>query len=430
MAGDGSAIETDAERGPMNGKDGAAQLAPSGNICISGWYGADNTGDEAILLQFIDEMTAGAAIPLTVLAADAKRGYVVHARPTVTVREHVRLVGRGAIRNLLHGRITEQIRVLRSCSLFVLGGGSLIHDRFKLRNLIDVLDEIWIAKLLGRPVAIFAIGIGPLRRRLTRWLVARTLSACDLITVRDRGSKQLALAIGVPETKIHVVADPALLLRPTPLHPMRLPRLTSLQASLKETSIGVFLVDDLALADRDKEQLIRELAKAFDSLHDEFNFNFVFIPMMAHRGDDDRVIAHAVIRQMKRSSATFVVDTIFAPDEVMWLAGVFRANVTLRLHALLFSLAQETPVVGIAHDPKLFNALAEFGLQDYSVPLNRDTGKQVYTKLAELATDSRGYLTQLRTVLPERRQAASLTFELMRALLGRTKEHSLRASSA
>ena len=96
----------------MNGKDGAAQLAPSGNICISGWYGADNTGDEAILLQFIDEMTAGAAIPLTVFAADAKRGYVVHARPTVTVREHVRLVGRGAIRNLLHGRIAEQIRVL------------------------------------------------------------------------------------------------------------------------------------------------------------------------------------------------------------------------------------------------------------------------------------------------------------------------------
>lgn len=392
-------------------------LPSSPRICISGWYGADNTGDEAILLQFIHEMVASREAHLTIFAADPKRAYALHARPMIVVRDHLRLFGRGTLRDLLGGRIAEQIQALRSCDLFVLGGGSLIHDRSSLSNLIHVLDEIWIAKILGRRVATYAIGVGPLRRGSARWLVAKTLSACDLVTVRDHGSKRLVVEMGVPEAKVHVVADPALLLKPVPLHPMRLPQLTDRHTSLKESSIGVFLVDDLDVDESIKKRLALELAKAFDALHVEFGVNFIFVPMMSQKGDDDRVIAHAVVRDMEYGSATLIVETIFSPDEVFWLAGLFRVNVALRLHALLFSLSQETPAVAISHDPKISNAMEEFGLEHFCVALDETTGARVQSKLAELLRDPQAYLTKLRAVLPERRSAARRTFELMKSLL-------------
>lgn len=386
-------------------------------ICISGWYGLDNTGDEAILLEFIREMSAGGETHLTILAADAKRAHALYARPTVVARDHFPLFGRGAFRNILRGRIMEQMRALKSADLFVLGGGSLIHDRSTLRNLIDVLDEIWIGKLYGRRAATYAIGVGPLRRRSARWLVAKTLTACDLVTVRDHGSKRLLVEIGVPESKIHVVADPALLLRPMPLHEERLHELTNSKASLKEKAIGVFLNDDLGIPKNDKQQLIAGLAEAFDNLHATFGSAFVFIPMMCQKGDDDRLLAHAVARKMKYRSATRIVETTFAPDEMMWLAGQFRVNITLRLHALLFSLAQETPVVAIAHDPKIGNAMEEFGLERFCIALDTTTGGQVQETLGRLLQTPDAYLMQLRAALPVRLEAARHTFDLLKSLL-------------
>jgi hypothetical protein len=58
--------------------------------------------------------------------------------------------------------------------LLIVGGGSLLHDRGRIRNLIMVLDEIGVAKFFGRRIALFAMGVGPLHRRISRWLVTKT----------------------------------------------------------------------------------------------------------------------------------------------------------------------------------------------------------------------------------------------------------------
>src|SRR5437016_12990734 len=73
-------------------------------ICIVGFYGANSTGDNAILTQFIREMAPNRDVNLTIITQNAARAYEIFAQPNVSTIEHRRLFGQGGLRNLLKGR--------------------------------------------------------------------------------------------------------------------------------------------------------------------------------------------------------------------------------------------------------------------------------------------------------------------------------------
>ncbi len=84
----------------------------------------------------------------------------------------------------------------------ILGGGSHFHDEFKgLRHgrhywyLIRYLVVFLFARLLGRDVWMLGMGIGPLHRRTTRWLLTCVVRLSHWITVRDSASYQELQAI-------------------------------------------------------------------------------------------------------------------------------------------------------------------------------------------------------------------------------------------
>jgi len=313
--------------------------------------------------------------------------------------------------------------------LFILGGGSLLHDRSSLRTLIRNLDEIWIAKLFGRKVALYAIGVGPLRRRSARWLVAMTVRKCDLIAVRDNGSKNLLIAIGVPENKIEIVADPALLLIPQAVVASRLHASPDDLQKFKDNAIGVFLIDDLGIDSSHKLKIVTFLAKAFDALHDLIGVSFVFVPMMSEQGDDDRLIAREVVQRMAHRDFTHLIEQTLAPDEMVWLAGQFRANITMRLHAFLFSMAMETPAIAISPDPKVTNAAHDFGLQEYVIPFESLSDMSLKDAVLGLEESRDEYIKILRRSLPERRRAAQKMFDLMHELVA-ARSHCNKALDA
>ncbi len=399
------------------------------SICISGWYGSGNTGDEAILTQFIREIVSGPHVTLTILPTDARRAYALYARNNISVIEHPVLIGRGGLVNLIRGRTSRLARAVRSADLFILGGGSLLHDRSSLRTLIRNLDEIWIAKLFGRKVALYAIGVGPLRRRSARWLVAMTVRKCDLIAVRDNGSKNLLIAIGVPENKIEIVADPALLLIPQAVVASRLHASPDDLQKFKDNAIGVFLIDDLGIDSSHKLKIVTFLAKAFDALHDLIGVSFVFVPMMSEQGDDDRLIAREVVQRMAHRDFTHLIEQTLAPDEMVWLAGQFRANITMRLHAFLFSMAMETPAIAISPDPKVTNAAHDFGLQEYVIPFESLSDMSLKDAVLGLEESRDEYIKILRRSLPERRRAAQKMFDLMHELVA-ARSHCNKALDA
>ena len=115
------------------------------DILISGFYGFNNSGDDAVLLGIIASLQK--EIPgfsMSVLSNNAK----------ATKRQfNVKAISRNNIFKILIE--------MKKAKVFISGGGSLIQDVTSTRSLLYYLGLIWLAKKCGLKVMLYANGIGP-----------------------------------------------------------------------------------------------------------------------------------------------------------------------------------------------------------------------------------------------------------------------------
>lgn len=121
-------------------------------VVMSGYYGFSNAGDDAIL-EAIQQAIHGASddISVTVLSND----------PELTQKQY----GMEAIPRFRMGKVFS---ALRHSDALLSGGGSLLQDTTSTRSLLYYLSVIRCAQWLGKPVMLYANGIGPVRRPANR----------------------------------------------------------------------------------------------------------------------------------------------------------------------------------------------------------------------------------------------------------------------
>lgn len=116
---------------------------------------------------------------------------------------------------------------MRQADVFIVGGGGLLYDRVNTAKAMWLekfylfgwpisqwATEIGLVRALGKPAVLYGVGIGPVTTRLGRLLLARIARQVTLIGVRDQASRAILLRYGVPVDRIHVTADPAILISP------------------------------------------------------------------------------------------------------------------------------------------------------------------------------------------------------------------------
>jgi len=96
---------------------------------------------------------------------------------------------------LIGTNVIEIVRALENSNAFISGGGGLLQDKTSLRSLIYYTTLINIAKSLKKKTIIFAQGIGPLNKNISKGIIKKTLNKVDLITVRDEESKTTAYCV-------------------------------------------------------------------------------------------------------------------------------------------------------------------------------------------------------------------------------------------
>lgn len=172
-------------------------------VAVSGYYGFNNTGDEAILAALITTLRALApGVDITVFS---------HCP-----RETRRLFGVRAVNRW--NPLGVAFSLLRS-DLLLSGGGGLLQDVTGVRSLCYYLAVVALAKILGKPVIYYAQGVGPIRTRFGRWLTRIISNRVDLITVRDQASRDDFLQMGVDRPPVVVTADPVLAVSPAHFGP-------------------------------------------------------------------------------------------------------------------------------------------------------------------------------------------------------------------
>jgi len=163
-------------------------------IVISGYYGFDNIGDEAVLYGILKALRikVGEQAEVTVLSANPARTQGLYG---------VQAVDRWDKKVLY--------RTIKQCDLLISGGGSLLQDVTSANSPLYYLGIIKLAQLMKKPVVIYAQGIGPLKRKRNRWLTKCILNKATAITVRDNASAEELKRMGIKRI-INVTADPVL----------------------------------------------------------------------------------------------------------------------------------------------------------------------------------------------------------------------------
>ena len=172
----------------------------SARVLLSGFYGFGNAGDEAVCAAILQTLrTHGGSPDVTVLSGGVE----------LTQRLHGMYGVRGVPRRAL-------LEVLPESDALFQGGGSLLQDATSARSVFYYLWVILAARIIHRPVFLYAQGIGPLHRKTTRAAVRTVLNRVQGISVRDRDSRALLTEIGVKVPPVYLTADPVWALEPAP----------------------------------------------------------------------------------------------------------------------------------------------------------------------------------------------------------------------
>lgn len=110
------------------------------NICISGYYGFDNFGDEIILKILVENIKDN---NITVFSSNPNK-----------TKQELNV-------NSVHSfNIKEIIKSIAKCDYLISGGGSLLQDVTSKKSLIYYLCIIALAQLFRKKTIIFAQGLG------------------------------------------------------------------------------------------------------------------------------------------------------------------------------------------------------------------------------------------------------------------------------
>jgi GT2 family glycosyltransferase len=229
-----------------------------------------------------------------------------------------------------------------------------------------------------------------------------------IATVRDDGSRQFMIELGIDPAKITVTADPVFGM-PALNKELALKRIRhEFTPKSGRPLVGVTL-RAWKTSDNSGEAWISEIAGALDRFIDAYDADILCIPFEQVRGtdrDDTATHAETLAGAMRHADRVHTLTGRYSGMERAGIVGACDVVLAMRLHAVIMAANAGVPIVGLSYARKVDAALGRLGLADYVVDFATTTAEALYQKLSA-AYQNRGALSaQIRARLPELSQAA------------------------
>lgn len=294
---------------------------------LSGYYGFDNSGDEAMLASILRELRG---------KKDDIRLLVLSKKPGETSKRY-------GVDSMARANPISLFRIFGRTGMLISGGGNLIQDLTSFQSMVYYTSLMNYAKFRGLKVMLYANGIGPLIRKTSSKIASGVLNKTDVITVREPNSYKMLQDIGVTKPKMHITADPVI--------SFAKPDSSTVNDILKKYNITadrktvVFSVRPWKGMEGDFEPVFAKIA---DYIYEKYNLLPVFVPLNTKK--DTRISADII--NLMQNPAILIEDENRAKN----LVGIIsKADllVGMRLHSLIYAAITSTPVVGVVYDPKV-----------------------------------------------------------------------------
>ncbi len=335
---------------------------PRPRVLLCGYYGFGNVGDELILAAILRDLSARVpGLAPTVVSGDPAATRTSYGVDAVHWQDVPAIAAR-----------------VRAADLVIVGGGGLFQEYagvdpdslFTNRHyaISFYAEPAILGALGGKPVMLWAVGVGPLVSEHGRRLVRAACDAAAVVTVRDEESARLVASLGVEPARLRVTADPAwtlthgdgaaagaLLAREAPGGSGPL-----VAVSLRHWDVGV--------ASYFWE---KEVAAGLDAFLAANDARLLFVPFqrLSRAAENDAAVAERVLARMGRADRATVLSGDHEPASLAALLGRCDLVVGMRLHSLVVASASGVPVVALSYDPKVDLAMGQIGAESFVVPL-------------------------------------------------------------
>ncbi len=179
-------------------------------IAIFGSYGQGNIGDEAIAdgLAYIFHQ----AIPSSDLILFSHLDPVLKDthKQYKSIEPMIATGIRSLWRQLGDGTLKKTAKILKESDWVIIGGGGILHDQEVGQHGFSPLFVWWLRtlyfSLLGKRIALAAVGVGPIKNKLSHTWLKGILKRSRVITVRDEISQSILKSLTTKE--VTIVPDP------------------------------------------------------------------------------------------------------------------------------------------------------------------------------------------------------------------------------
>lgn len=325
-------------------------------VVVSGYYGFDNLGDEAILEELISELKE--CVP-------ADQIVILSNRPCQT-RELYQ------VQSYDRWSLSHLSSLLPRTKLFISGGGGLFQDATGLGPAIYYGGLVLASHFCGARVFIYGQGLGPLKNPLSSLLTRLAWQSATEATVRDEASFALAKQWGVKAT---LTADAVWSLKSEPL-PASFAALTWADGQ-RGPVIGVSLRHSNTFTETQLLALPKLIAESFPQ-----PLRLLMLPLS--KNEDTPLLQRfaQACEDLKMKTQMLDPTTLSKPSQWLSLMQNLDMVIGMRFHALLMALKAGKPVVGIPYDPKVSYLCSAFQQPQLSLP----DGQGVEAWLAILKT--------------------------------------------
>lgn len=392
------------------------------HLLICGAAGYTNAGDDAVLWGMMVQLRQAAGPrPIWVAGGPALED----------------LVGPFGATAVSYEDRPELARAIEEADLIALGGGGLLYDigyDASLARLVgDVPDRQWLyevarvcaaAAAAERPTMLYSMGAGPLvtsgARSVAKFIAAHTAA----ITLRDQASADLLADCGIPRTRLHLAADPAVMV---------------------EAADSGSLVEKSGLAELPRpwvavnlrpwgepEQIERLIVSGTDlvqGVRERLGGTAVLLGLQRMHDDDAAVLREV---QKRAEVEAVLVERPATPPELVAMLASADLVIGMRLHALILALNGGTPFVALSYDAKVEEFARAAGLAEYAQPAERFDPAAAVDSCAALLDARTELAPQMAARREELRASAGLSAELAEELLesGRPRARAAAVSDA
>lgn len=307
------------------------------SILMSGYFGFDNSGDDAILKAIVKDLREmNKDIDIVVLSYNP-----------------LKTEGMYPVRAVNRFNLFKVIKAIRSTSLLISGGGSLLQDVTSNRSLWYYLAVMSMAKFFRKQVMVYSNGIGPIDGAINRKLTKIVLNKVDVITLRDEGSRKYIETIGVRNKRTYVTADPVFTLEPSKEDII-------LDILNKEAVDNLGPLIGISLREWKKaEGLEVKMASVIDEILRRYKTKVLLIPM--HYPED--LVFSQKVMNLVEEEGVYILKDKYQVEDLMGIINKLDIIVAMRLHSLIYAATQSVPMVGLVYDPKISGMLESIGMK-------------------------------------------------------------------